>query len=140
MPTAFLHRLIVVCPAARLAALGTWWAANLDPTDDASTWPALNPSGRAADPVTHRWCSIALTETQLRAVLVKVCQLAAVIPPTAGTWNGWTRQQKIDWLAATRAQLLTATGIWLDLSANDGAWNGAAPALAAAGVQRVAGS
>lgn len=123
MATIYLHRLIVVCPAARLVAVGAWWAANVDASDDASAWPALNPSGDPSQPLTHRWCSTALTESLLRAVIVRVCQIAGVTPPTVGTWNGWTRQQKRTWLDGVRDQLFTQTGIWLDLCGNDELWN-----------------
>lgn len=116
------HRLVIVCPAARLAAFGTWWSANIDPADNCSMWPPLNASGSDADVVTHRWCSTMLTNAQWRAVVVRVCQIANVTPPTAGQWNGWTRAQKRAWLTSTRDDLLSASGIWLDHSNGDGAW------------------
>lgn len=136
MPTQFVFRLVVVCPAARLAALGAWWSANVDGADDLTTWPSLNASGDPAQAETHRWCSVALTDALLRGVIVRVCQLAAVTPPTAGTWNGWTRAQKKSWLTATRSQLFTNTGIWLDLSDNDGAWTDPGAVLAALSLKR----
>ncbi len=134
--TLYLHRLIIVCPLARIAALGTWWAANIDPTDNCSTWPALNPSGDPANPVTHRWCSTALTAAQLRLIIARVCSLASVAPPTVATWNGWTRAEKRAWLGSTRDSLFAATGIWLDLSDGDGQWNDPAAALARIAIKR----
>jgi hypothetical protein len=131
--TLFLHRLIVICPAARFASVGTWWQNNIDAADNLSTWPSLNPTGLPTDPETHRWCSTALTEAQCRAVLVQVCNLAVVTPPTLATWNGWTRAEKQSWLVSTRAQLFTNTGIWLDLSDGDGIWNSPEAVLVAAG-------
>lgn len=133
MPTSFLHRLIVVCPASRFAALNTFWRAQIDSADDVTTWPGLNATGLPADPVTHRWCSTALTETLLRPIIVQVCGLASVTPPTVGTWNGWTRAEKRGWLAGVRASFLASTGIWLALSDNDGAWDDPAVVLAAMG-------
>jgi hypothetical protein len=135
--TLYLHRLIVTCPVAALAALGAWWQANLDPVDDLSTWPSLNPSGDPAQPETHRWISTALTVPQWRAVVVKVCQLASVTPPTVAVWNGWTAAQQKAWLVSTRDQLFAATGVWLDLSENDGpVWNDPEAVLATLGLKR----
>jgi hypothetical protein len=132
----FIHRLVIVCPLARIAALGTWYAANVDAADDCSTWPSLNASGLLTDPETHRWASTALTEPLLRAIIVKACQLASVTPPTAATWNGWTRAQKQTWLASTRNSLFTATGIWLDLSDGEGTWTDPDSILGTLGLKR----
>lgn len=142
MPTAFLHRLIVVCPVARVNALNTFWRNQIDAVDDVTTWPGLNATGLPANPVTHRWCSTALTEGLLRPIIVQVCSLASVTPPTAGTWNGWTRAQKQSWLASTRASLFAATGVWLALSNNDGVWDDPAAVLTAmgSGLKVIAGS
>ena len=136
MATPHRHRLIVVCPVARLAALGSWWQANIDPADDATGWPALNPSGSDADAVTHRWCSTALTNAQWRAVIVRVCQIAGVTPPTVATWNGWTRAQQRQWLAGVRDQMFAGTGIWLDHSDGDGEWADPEAALTRCGIRR----
>lgn len=136
MPTTFQHRLIVIVPQARYAALFAWWQANVDAADDGSGWPKLNASGLAADAETHRWCSTALVDSDLKAVLAKVCQLAAVAAPTNAQWTGWTRQQKQQWLAGVRASLLSATGIYLDLSDNDGAWDDAEAVLAVRSIRR----
>lgn len=136
MPTLFVHRLIVVCPASRYGTLGTWWKANMDPADDVSGWPKLNPSGLSTDAETHRWCSTALNEAQLRLIIVRVCNLAGVAVPTATQWNSWTRAEKRAWLASTRNQLYTNTGIWLDLSDGDGAWNEPESVLTALGLKR----
>lgn len=133
--TRYLFRLVVICPAAKLAAVGAWWKANLDVNDDASTWPLLNPSGDPAQAATHSWCSVALKDSQARALLAKVCQLATVTPPTLGTWNGWTFAQKAAWLAGVRQQLFTNTGVWLDLCDNTGDWNDPTAALAQVAVK-----
>ena len=121
MATNYTSRLVVIVPVGSVAAVGTWWQANIDANDDLTTWPTLSATG--SNPATHRWCSVALTDAQLRAVLVKVCQLANVTPPSVGTWNGWTRAQKRAWLASTRDSLYANTGIWLDVSDNDGDWD-----------------
>jgi hypothetical protein len=136
MPTLNPHRLVVVCPLARLAALGAWWAANIDPADDCANWPALNPSGSDADAATHRWCSTALTNAQWRAVVVRVCQIAGVSPPSVATWNGWTRAQQRAWLNTTREGLFAATGIWLAHSDGDGEWDDPEGALTRLAVRR----
>ncbi len=136
MPTLHQHRLVVVVPAARVPAFGTWWQANIDPTDNCSTWPELNATG--ADVVgTHRWCSVALQDAQLKAVLARACSIASITPATAGQWNGWTRAQKKVWLDGVRDALFTASGIWLDLCPQDGgAWTDPEAALTRVGVKR----
>lgn len=133
MPTLFQHRLIVVCPAARFNALNTFWRAQVDAADDVATWPGLNATGSPSDPVTHRWCSTALTEPLLRPIIVQVCNLASVTPPTAPTWNSWGGQQKRDWLVTARTGLFSATGIWLALADNTGDWDDPAGVLTAMG-------
>lgn len=121
--TAHVHRLIVVLPQAAYAGVFSWWAANVDPSDNGSAWPTLNASGLMSDPETHRWANVALNEQKGRQIIARVCQLAGVTPPTLAQWNGWTKQQKYAWLSATRNALYAATGIWLDLADNETAWD-----------------
>lgn len=136
MPTLHRHRLIVLCPVARVAAMLTWWAANIGPEETGKGFQPLNPTGSDADPATHYWCATALTGPQWRAVVVRVCAIAGQTPPTVATWNGWTRLQQREWLAGVRDQMYTATGIWLDHSDNDGGWNDPEAALTRAALKR----
>lgn len=76
MATAYHHRLLVVCPVARFAALMTWYANNIDPNDDGTNWPSLNAAGDDS-PATHRWCSTALTDPQCKAVLARACAIGS---------------------------------------------------------------
>jgi hypothetical protein len=132
---ALPHRLVMVVPVARVAAVGSWWAANVHPENDWSAQPELNAAGDGS-PATHRWASTALSDADLKAVLAKVCQIASVTPPTNAQWNGWTRQQKVAWLQSVRDALFAACGIWLDLCQQDGgaAWNDPAAALTRCGL------
>jgi hypothetical protein len=133
--TNWKHRLIVIAPVAALTTLGQWWSQNVDSSDDTSTWVSLNATGLMADPETHRGCNTALTEALARSIMVRVCNLATVTPPTLGTWNGWNKAQKYAWLAATRNQLHTNTGVWLDLADNEGTWTDPQGVAAARGLQ-----
>ncbi len=133
--TAYQHRLIIVCPVARFAALVAWYAANIDPTDAGATWPELNAAGDDA-PANYRWCSTALTDAQLKAVLLRVCTIASQTPPTNNQWNAWTRAQKQSWLAGVRDAMFTASGIWLDLCQQDAEWTDPEAALTRCAIKR----
>lgn len=124
MPTNFQHRLTLIVPTAKVAAVTSWFHANVGANsvpDDLG--PGLNASGLTADPVTHRWCSGAWLDSEAKAILAKLCQLAGVTPPTNTQWNGWTRAQKISWLSSVRAGLLSGYGIYVALSPQDGDWD-----------------
>lgn len=124
MATLFQHRLILVVPVAKVAAVVSWMQANVGATSvPADLGPGLNASGLAADPVTHRWCSGAWQDNEAKAILAKLCQLAGVTPPTNAQWNVWNRAQKISWLSSVRAGLLSGYGIYVGLCPQDGAWD-----------------
>jgi hypothetical protein len=139
MPTNFQHHLILVVPAAKVATVVAWLQANVSPTAvPADLGPGLNPSGLVADPVTHRWCSGAFQDSEAKAILAKLCQLAGVTPPTNVQWNGWTRSQKIAWLQSVQAALLSGYGVYVMLSPQDGAWDNPQTALTALGIKVIA--
>lgn len=134
MPTDYEHRILVLIPNARKAAVATWWGNNLDPGQGAATWSVgLSPTGNP--PATHWWCSTALTDDQLRVLLVQLCQMASLTPPAG--WQQATRQQKLTWLANNLGPILSATGIRVVRDDEDGAWSDAEAALAAHGLLRV---
>lgn len=138
MPTAFQHRIALIVPAARIGTVVTWFRANIGAASvPADLGPGLNPSGLATDPVTHRWCSGAWTDAEARAILVQLCQLAGVTPPTAAQWSGWTGAEKRSWLASVRAALLSGYGVYVQLSQGDGTWDDSAAALAVLGLKVV---
>lgn len=124
MATLLIHRLLIVIPVARTATVVNWFTANIGADSvPADFGPALNPSGKPVDPITHRWCSGAWTDGAARVILRQLCQMAGVVPPTLGQWNGWTRAEKIDWLKSIRANLWSGDSIWVAFSMNDGAWD-----------------
>jgi len=106
-----------------MAAVGSWYQGAIDSSDDGSTWPALNATGLMSDPESHRWSNGSFTEPQARTIIVRVCNLAGVTPPTLAQWNGWTKQQKYAWLRTVQSQLYTNSGIWIDLADNEATWD-----------------
>lgn len=135
MPTQHLHRIILVVPAgAKATAVANWLNANVDanavPTN---LGPALEPAGGGA--VSHRWCNGAWTDSEARQILARLCNLAGVSQPSAGTWGGWTGAKKRTWLAGVRASLLSSYGVYVMLAANDGVWDDPGAALAAMGLR-----
>ena len=134
--TLQIHRTIIVVPiGAKLTAVGTWLAANVDPTTDTTKWPGLSATGAA--PATYRWECCAWTDAQCKAILAKLCQLASVTPPTNTQWDGWTQAQKISWLASVRATIKTNYGVYVTLASNTGTWDSPDGVLTALGLKRI---
>lgn len=121
MPTLYGHRLLIVVPAARLAAVVGWFDANLPGTAPTSSWAPLSATGAA--PATHYWNSGGWQDSEAKAILLRLCQLASVTPPTGAQWAGWTFAQKRSWLRGVRDTVYANYGAWLGLSANDGDWD-----------------
>lgn len=125
MTTAFLHKLLIVVPAARQAALNGWWLANIDPVGGAQTFTA-GLSTTSALPATHFWAAPSLTNAELKLVIQRLIALAnaggAGIVLPAG-WDTMTRAQKIAWVESQWAAIKTATGIDGRFDPNDGAWS-----------------
>jgi hypothetical protein len=136
--TLYVHRLILIVPTAKVAAVVTWFQANVGANAvDAQLGPGLNASGLAADPVTYRWCCGSYTDAECKAILAKLCQLAAVTPPTNVQWNGWTGAQKRSWLLSVQAAILSGYGAYVTLADNTGAWDDPAAALTALGLKTI---
>lgn len=136
MSTLYEHRLILIIPADRAAAVATWMNGNLGAnTVPADLGPALSADGGAT--TTHRWCSIALQDGDGRALLNRICTLAGVATPTLTQWRNSTRAQKRTWLAGVRDTIRTNYGAWLALSDNAGAWDDPDAQLATLGLTRV---
>jgi hypothetical protein len=135
--TSFLHRLILIVPVAKVPAVVAWLVANVDTLTDPDLGPPLNPSGLATDPVTHRWCDGSFDDADCKAILLKLCQLASITPPTVAQWNGWTQAQKIAWLKSVQAAILSGFGAYVTLADNTGVWDDPDAALAVLGLQRM---
>jgi hypothetical protein len=134
--TIYTWRIVLIVPVAQVAAVGAWFAANISPNAvPANVGPPLNPSGLAGDPVTHRWCNGGWTESEARAIIVKAANLAGVAVPSAATWAGWNRSEKIAWLRSVQANLWANAGIWLALTQNEGGADFAADELAGRGLK-----
>jgi hypothetical protein len=130
------HRILLVVPAAKVAAVVSWFVANVGPNSvPADLGPGLSPTGSA--PATHAWCCGGWQDGDARAILAKLCQLAGVTPPTLATWNGWSGAQKRTWLKSVQAGILAGYGAWVDLAPNDSTWTDPATALSALGLQAV---
>ncbi len=121
--TGHVFRLLMVVPVNRVAAVAGWLAANIDPETDLNIGPRLNATGLAADPVTHRIACGAFTDVEAKAILLRICQLASVTPPTAPQWTGWTKAEKIAWLVSVRNALVAGFGVWLGLMGNEDSWD-----------------
>jgi len=131
MPTNFQYRLIIIVPVAKVAAVVAWLQANIDPNTDANLGPPLNPSGLFADAITHRWCCGSFVDSDCKAILVKICQLAGVATPTPAQWDNATKAQRISWLVSVQAAILSGYGAWIDLAGNANTWNDPQAALGA---------
>jgi hypothetical protein len=135
MPTAHEHRLIIICPVgAKLTGVVSWFHTNIGAASVPSNLgPSLFPTAGGA--TTHSWCCGAFTDAECKAILLRICQLASVTPPTNPQWNGWTGNQKLAWLAGVRADLLAGFGIYVTLARNEGVWDNPDAALAAMGLR-----
>lgn len=121
--TQHQHRLIILCPVgAKLTAVVNWFVANIGANSVPSNLgPGLSASGSGS--ATHRWCNGSFTDAECKAILVKLCQLASVTPPTNAEWNSWTGAQKRTWLAGVRNTVWTNYGIWIAFADNIGSWD-----------------
>jgi len=136
MPTNFEHRLVLIVPVANVAAVVSWFQTNIGSNSIPNDFgPGLSPTGNA--PITHRWCSGCFNDIECKAIMLRLCNLSGVTPPTGPEWAGWNRQQKIIWLESVQTAMRTNFGIWVTLSLNDGVWNNPEAALATMGLQRV---
>lgn len=139
MATHHVHRLSLIVPVAKVPVVAAWLNGNISPDAVPSNLgPPLNATGLATDPVTHRWLSAAFTDPECKAIIAKLCQLAAVTPPTGIQWAGWSGQQKRAWLLTVQTAMRTNYGIWVSLSDNVGRWDSADDVLQTMNLKRVA--
>jgi hypothetical protein len=137
MATTNIHRVLMLIPAARQAAIQSWWTTNVDPNDNGQTWNVgLSADGQA--PASFYWASAALTDADLIALVRRLALLAGITVPTAGSLA--TKQAKLDWLTANMPTITANTGIRLRRADQDGSWGSVEDELAAAGLQRVGGA
>lgn len=135
MSTNFVHRFIIVAPSAKAVTIATWANANL--TDAPNVVSATLGPGLSADgntPATANWCCFSCIDADAKAVIVKLCQLGSVTPPTNPQWNGWTGAQKRSFLAGVQAAIKTNYGVFVTLADNVGIWDDPTAALAAMGL------
>lgn len=134
MNTLFSHRLLILIPAARQAAINTFWANQID-TDGAGDQTftiGLSPTG--TPPVTHYWASCALRPIDLARIVTRLCTLAGIADPNLG---GLTRQQILTWLQNNLPTIRTNTGIAAVRDDNDAAWSDPDTLLQQIGLQRI---
>lgn len=129
------HRLIIVVPAARVAAFGAWHAGNIDPTDDCSGWPELNAAGDDS-PGSHRWCGAAFTDAEMKLLVGRAAAMSGLTPPKASEWQAWTPAEKRAWMRSLRDQLYAATGVFIAVCDQGGRWDSPDEVLAAIGLAR----
>lgn len=137
MPTTFQHRIILIVPAAKVAAVVSWFQTNIGAASvPADLGPGLSATGTA--PATFAWMCGAYTDPECRAILNRLCTLASVATPSLATWNGWSGAEKRSWLASVRAAILAGYGTYVMLADNAGQWDDPTAGLAAMGLQRIA--
>ena len=125
--------MLAVVPVARVVAFNSWLKTNIDPGGGDWLTPSLSATGTA--PATFAWFSAALTPAQLKLLMIRLCALSGIVQP-AGR-DGWTRQQRKQWLLDQRAAIRTATGIWVAPQDNDGQWDNPQDALTFLGLQAI---
>jgi hypothetical protein len=125
------HRLLIICPiGAKLAAVVKWFQNNIDPNAvDVNLGPALYTLGDATKTPTFRWCCGCFNDVECKAILVKLCQLAAVAVPTAAQWNNATPTQRRNWWNSVRNNIWTNYGVWCQMADNLGNWDDPVAAL-----------
>lgn len=131
MATQYIHRVLIICPLARRAAFNTWIKANLDLIG--GDWFDVGLSASGNTPAQGFWAFAALTNSELKQLMQRLCTLASITPDA--NWDTFTRQQKKQWLLDQRAPIRTATGIRILPMDNDGVWDDPLTELAAAGLQ-----
>lgn len=135
MPTNFVLRIIIISPTgAKATGIAAWLNANIGAnTVPANLGPGLSASGNS--PVTHRWCNNAYSDTEAKAILSELCDRAAIAKPTNNQWNGWTKQQKVQWLKTVQAAIRTNYDVWITLAGNENTWDEPDEQLAALGLK-----
>lgn len=132
MATQHIHRLALICPVARQAAFNAWvHSSGLDSSGGPWLTVGLSPTGNT--PATHFVCNAALTNQELRLVMVRLCQLASIAQPAS--WDTMSRQQRKQWLLDQRTPIRTATGIGILPFDNDGQWDSVEDVLVALGLK-----
>jgi hypothetical protein len=135
MATNWSHRVLILIPVARRAAMITWWNANMDAGEGANTWTVgLNASGNPANPITHYWVSTAMVPADLARLLNRLCTLAGLIAPD---WPNLTRPELLDWLTLNLPIIRATTGIAVVRDDGDGEWSRAETLLENLGLQRL---
>lgn len=118
MPTQHLHRLTIIVPAARCAALNAWIKANVDTTGGDWFTPSLSATGN--EPATHAACGVALTEAEGKKLLGRLAAASGISQPA--NWDTMTRQQKKQWLMDQKAAIRSAIGVLVVGMENGGEW------------------
>ena len=115
MATKYPHRLTLVVPTARKAALLTWMRSNLDP--NATLNVGGNATGDEAQSPTHWLWSGSLTNQEFKQLFGRLLIMANLALPL--DWDTMTRSAQRQWLGDQRQAILSATGVLVDYAAND---------------------
>ncbi len=137
--TNHAHRLILVVPEAKVAAIVAWFQANIGVNSvPANLGPGLSPSGAA--PATYHWCCGSWTEPECREILKRFAQLAGVTLLTNTQWTASTGAQKRTWLASVRNSIWLTYGVWIMMADNQSQWDDVTAVLAARGLKTIGGA
>lgn len=126
--TQHLHRILLIAPAARCAALNTWVRNNRDPTGSGWFVPSLSATGAA--PATYAVACWSDTDAGLRTWGLRLAAMAGISLPA--DWDERTRQQKKQWITSQRGTIWDAIGVWVYAWHNDADWTAEEGSLDAA--------
>lgn len=119
MATLYRHRLTVIVPAPRVAALRSYVDAQIDPGHGANWFRPGLASAPGAAP-THYVACFAATNQDLLRLMGRLVTWAGFTLPAA--FRDYTRADVRAYWQSVRAHVLAQTGVRLLHSNNDGDW------------------
>lgn len=128
-------KFLLVVPAARVAALRTWVANNIDPAG--ANWFPRGYSPTGSPPATFYGADFHIDSlADARRWVVMLCgQVTGVSAPTAAQWAGWTRAEQKAFLVTLRDALKAQLSVHIRYASNDaGETPDVSECLAAAGL------
>lgn len=120
MASAYQHRLTIIIPVDKVAAMVVWFKANIGANsvpDDIG--PAL--TSKNGKTITHRWCCGSFTDDQCKKILKKLAEESGVTPLTDVEWNQKTKSQKMDWVDQNKNNIKNANML-VQISDNELNW------------------
>lgn len=118
MATSYVCKILLAIPIARVAALRTWVANNIDVANGQS-WFALKLSASGTAPATYNAACFHATQAELlKWIQLFLSQTTGVSDPSS-QWSSWTRAQKMAWLDSLRDALQSQLSVYFRPVWND---------------------